>query len=731
MSVLAAALLAFLPSPAPMNLQTDRIQTRWASLVDHQNPLPEYPRPQFVRDRWMSLNGPWKFTTDEFPTKLETITVPFPIESTLSGIGRALQPGQKATYQRSFDLPTGWAGERILLHFGAVDWEARVFVNGKEAGAHRGGFDPFTLDITRFLTASGSQSLEVWVKDPTDSNWIPRGKQVLKPGGIFYTPTSGIWQTVWLEPVPMAGIEGIRITPDVPTRSVTVGTSVWGSGAAKIVVEAFDGLKPVARAEARPGASATLKLPRGKLWSPESPFLYDLKVSALDANGKVIDEVKSYFGLRSCTVEKDSKGVNRLFLNGKPYFQIGLLDQGFWPDGLFTAPTDEALKYDLEVTKRLGFNMVRKHVKVEPARWYAHCDRLGLLVWQDMPSGDASIGSDDPDIVRSGDAANGFETELTRMIRALYNSPSIVTWVVFNEGWGQFQTAQMTSLTRGLDSSRVINAVTGWADRGVGDVIDYHIYPGPGSPKPEAARAAVLGEFGGLGLPLAGHTWISENNWGYQSFTTQAALTDALVNVIVNLRPLIADPGLSAAVYTQTTDVETEVNGIMTYDRAIIKPDEKRLRAALVSLRKPLPPLKTLVPTSEAVAQQWRVNEEVPPEGWEKSDFDDRSWPSRPGGFGRAGTPGAVIGTPWLSDRIWIRREFTGAIPAGSYLRIHHDEDADVFIDGVRVATLGGYAQAYSLVALPGAFPAGKHVLAIACKQTYGGQFIDAGILVP
>jgi hypothetical protein len=459
-----------------------------------------------------------------------------------------------------------------------VDWEARVWVNGVEVGEHRGGYDAFVLDVTAALKAGGEQEVVVAVWDPTDAGPQPRGKQVRKPEGIWYTPTTGIWQTVWLEPVDEVHIEGLRITPDLDGSSVRVEARIVGpAGVYRLGGEVRDGRRLVVGGEAEgevgEGTRAlalTLVLPEVKPWSPEDPFLYDLRLE-LKAGGRRVDSGTAYFGMRKIAVAKDADGVNRLFLNNRPVFQFGPLDQGFWPDGLYTAPTDEALAYDIRVTKALGFNMARKHVKVEPARWYYWCDKLGLLVWQDMPSGDRYIGSKDPDIERSAESAAIFERELRAMVEGLWNHPSIVMWVPYNEGWGQWDTARIAAMVKAWDPTRLVNSASGWTDRKVGDVHDIHVYPGPGAPPLEAGRAGVLGEFGGLGLPVPGHTWQAEKNWGYRSYTTAEALTDAYLKLIDRLHPLTGSGGLAAAVYTQTTDVEIEVNGLMTYDRARTK----------------------------------------------------------------------------------------------------------------------------------------------------------------
>ena len=589
------------------------LTTRWTARVSPTNALPEYPRPQMVRKEWLNLNGLWQYaiTPKDAPQPAQwegEILVPYPVESALSGVMRRVGEKERLWYRRTFELPAAWrrptrieelsAAPRLLLHFGAVDWETTVWVNGRKVGTHRGGYDGFTFDLTHALKPDGAQELVVAVWDPTDAGPQPRGKQVRQPRGIWYTPTSGIWQTVWLEPVPAGHIRSLRVIPDFDASSVTVKANAVVPGLpAALEVAVLDGETVVAEGvvksmiatrsippQVRPAITLSLKQP--KPWSPDSPFLYGLRLR-LRQGDRVLDEVTSYFGLRKIAVAKDRHGVNRLFLNNQPLFQFGPLDQGFWPDGLYTAPTDEALRYDLEVTKRLGFNMVRKHVKIEPDRWYYWCDQLGLLVWQDMPSGDRYIRRDQPDIQRSPASARQFVRELRALVEGRFNHPCIVMWVPYNEGWGQWDTARVTDLIKKWDPTRLVNSASGWTDRGTGDVHDIHRYPGPDCPPLEEKRAAVLGEFGGLGLPLRGHTWQAEKNWGYRSYRNRAELTQAYLQLIKKLHPFIGASGLAAAVYTQTSDVEIEVNGLMTYDRALIKLDAERVAAANRKLYEP------------------------------------------------------------------------------------------------------------------------------------------------
>lgn len=704
--------------------------TRWAKDVSPDNVWPEYPRPTMVRSDWTNLNGLWDYAIvpresgkpDAWDGK---ILVPFAVESALSGVRKPVSPDQRLWYRRSFASPGLQEGERLLLHFGAVDWQATVWLNGRHLGQHTGGYDPFTLDATSALKP-GENELVVAVWDPTDAGSQPRGKQVLEPKGIWYTAVTGIWQTVWMEKVPAVYIQGLKIVPNVDQNAVLV--TVQAEGAHPIRVEVLWEGQVVSEGRGQTNEAISVAMENSKLWWPDEPNLYDLKVTLLDGD-RVVDEVRGYFGMRKIEVAKDEQGVPRLMLNGKAVFQFGPLDQGWWPDGLYTAPCDEALKYDIEMTKRYGMNLARKHVKYEPERWYYWCDRLGLLVWQDMPSGDSG---------RDPAAKANFRRELQAMIDARWNHPSIIVWVPFNEGWGQHDTCDVVAWIKEYDPSRLVNEASGWTDNGCGDLSDMHKYPGPGMRPVEERRASVLGEFGGLGLPLAGHTWQSEKNWGYVAFPDRESLTDAYVNLLAKLRPLIGQ-GLCAAVYTQTSDVEIEVNGLMTYDREVAKVDVERAAAAARKLYLPPPKVKVsvLVPTSEAEPQTWRYTLEPPPADWTASEFDDSGWKSAPGGFGAEGTPGAVVRTPWKTADIWLRRSFDlPSLPKQGevQLLIYHDEDADVFLNGERVASLTGYTTGYQAVPLDvsavGFFKAGKNVVAVHCRQSSGGQYIDLGLAV-
>ena len=571
-----------------------RIATPWAEKVNPSNPLPEYPRPQMVRSKaWVNLNGLWQYSIipgsgDNAPASYQgSILVPFAVESALSGVGKTVGKDSLLWYRRTVSLPSNFKNQSVLLHFGAVDWRTDVFVNGKKVGTHEGGYDPFYFDVTSALKKSGQQEIVVKVWDPTDQGPQPRGKQVRRPNGIWYTPVTGIWQTVWMEAVPKTYIVSTKQTPDVDNKTVSVTVNAENiQPADQIKITAWDGTNKVAEQTVTSGAATTLSIQNPKIWSTENPFLYHLTVD-IERNGKQVDQVKGYFAMRKISMAPDQKGVQRMLVNNKFVFQYGPLDQGWWPDGLYTAPTDEALKFDIEKTKEMGFNMIRKHVKVEPARWYYYCDSIGMLVWQDMPCGDVGgrwerrywLELPDPDMTRTPESERIYRTEWEEIMNDLHNFPSIIVWVPFNEAWGQFKTAEITNWTMKKDPSRLVNTASGGNFHPVGHIIDLHNYPAPAMPRADAFGAkqvVVLGEFGGLGLPLQGHTW-QDRNWGYQSFGTADSLFMRYAAFVKTLDTLIRK-GLSAAVYTQTTDVEGETNGIMTYDRKVIKMPIDRLR---------------------------------------------------------------------------------------------------------------------------------------------------------
>lgn len=566
----------------------DKIKTDWATQIDPENVLPEYPRPIMERSEWKNLNGLWNYAVIDkgaaLPQNFEgEILVPFAIESSLSGVGRTLGEQAELVYRRDFTTPSQWRGQRVLLHFGAVDWKADVWVNDVKVGSHTGGFTPFSFDITAALNANGKNTLTVKVWDPTDKGPQPRGKQVSRPEGIWYTPVSGIWQTVWLEPVPQRYIENLRITPDIDNHRLTVEVQTSDPAASDLLeVAVYDGEALVASAKSINGQPVEVAMPAdAKLWSPDSPSLYDLKVSLRDGK-KVIDAVDSYAAMRKFSTARDKDGIVRLELNNEPLFQYGPLDQGWWPDGLYTAPTDEALLYDIQKTKDFGFNMIRKHIKVEPARWYTYCDRLGIIVWQDMPSGDRNPEwqnrkyFEGTELTRTPESEATYCKEWKEIMDCLYSYPCIGTWIPFNEAWGQFKTVEIAKWTKQYDPTRLVNPASGGNHYTCGDMLDLHNYPAPEMYLYDAQRATVLGEYGGIGLVLKDHLWEPDRNWGYVQFNSSKEATDEYVKYADMLLQLVKR-GFSAAVYTQTTDVEVEVNGLMTYDRKVIKLDEKRV----------------------------------------------------------------------------------------------------------------------------------------------------------
>ena len=563
------------------------LMTPWGEALDREHPLPEYPRPQFRRESYLNLNGPWEYAITRENMEPEEydgeIIVPFAPESELSGVGRTLQPGEYLWYHRSITLPEGFNVGRVLLHFGAVDRTARVWVNGVDACAHTGGSLGFSADITELLYDDGGEnSLVVRVTDDTDKGCGTRGKQKRRPGGIWYRPVSGIWQTVWCESVPESHIRGLFITPHPEKNSVELFVDGEGPCRALVGDMAYDFYA---------GTPALLKL-REDLhwWTPEDPYLYELSLALGE------DRVESYFAMRSFSVEADSEGIKRLFLNGRPYFHNGLLDQGWWPDGLYTAPSDEALRFDIETTKAMGFNMLRKHVKVEPLRWYYHCDRLGMLVWQDMPNGGGSYNpavisaplltgwhmKDDKYGAFGRKDARGreeFTQELREMVTELYNCPCIAMWVPFNEGWGQFDADKNVAAILEIDATRTIDHASGWHDQGIGDIKSLHVYFDEYRYAPDKrGRCVVLSEFGGYALAVEGH--VSDvKPFGYKKYKTAGELRRGITLLYDGqIRPAVKK-GLSAAVYTQLTDVEGELNGLVTYDRRELKIPAEAVRS--------------------------------------------------------------------------------------------------------------------------------------------------------
>ncbi len=572
----------------------DHITSPWADSVKTNNVLPEYPRPQLQRSNWTNLNGLWQYAIlpkDQQSTMPATfqgeILVPFAVESALSGVGKTVGKDSVLWYKTTVTVPSNTRGKTVLLHFGAVDWQSDIYLNGNKIYTHEGGYDPFTVDITSALKKGGKQDLAVCVWDPTTDGPQPRGKQVKNPEGIWYTPVTGIWQTVWMEAVPKTYVVSTRQTPDVDKSTLQISAHIEAMQPGdELRFTAMNGGQTVATQTVKDTATS-LTIPNPELWSPTNPHLYDVKIEVL-RKGKAIDEAKSYFAMRKISLAPDKNGVQRMMLNNEFMFEFGPLDQGWWPDGLYTAPTDAALKFDIEQTKAMGFNMIRKHIKVEPARWYRYCDELGIVVWQDMPSGDlGNRWENRPGVIgratdkdRTSESEGYYRKEWNEIMDALYNFPCIVVWTPFNEAWGQFKTVDIATWTMQKDPSRLVNSASGGNFYPVGSILDLHSYPDPAMPRPDifdGKEALVCGEFGGLGLPLDGHTW-QQKNWGYQTFKNSDTMFmryQTLTNKLADLIP----QGLSAAVYTQTTDVEGEVNGFMTYDRKVVKMPLEKLHA--------------------------------------------------------------------------------------------------------------------------------------------------------
>lgn len=578
-------LISFLISSSTLFAQWkpagEKIKTKWGEKLDPKNVLAEYPRPIMQRQNWKNLNGLWNYAiTDTSRTQPPTfdgkILVPFAAESSLSGVMKKVGAAKDLWYKSTFTIPKNWKGKDILLNFGAVDWRTEVWINDQKVGSHEGGYTPFSFNITKYLNNSAQQiTVKVW--DPTDQGPQPRGKQLNNPNGIWYTPVTGIWQTVWLEPVAKQHITSLKTVSDIEKSTINITPKISGASTNDLVeVNILQSGKLISSTKVRAGSKILIPIKNAKLWSPESPFLYQMNVK-LWSKGMMRDEVKSYFAMRKLSTGRDAAGIMRLQLNNKSYFQYGTLDQGWWPDGLYTAPSDEALKYDIVKTKAMGFNMIRKHIKVEPARWYTHCDEIGMLVWQDMPSGDTSTNwqgrgyFNGKELIRTEKSEAIYKKEWREIMDNLYSYPSIAVWVPFNEAWGQFKTPEIAKWTKEYDPSRLVNPASGGNHyKNTGDMLDIHQYPAPVLAMNGTDWVTVLGEYGGIGLPIKDHLWNKDKNWGYIELKNSAETTAEYVKYANQLKEL-AKKGISAAVYTQTTDVEGEINGLMTYDRKIDK----------------------------------------------------------------------------------------------------------------------------------------------------------------
>lgn len=734
---LLVLILLPLAAMAQWSPKTTPIRTQWGKTVDLNNPLPEYPRPQMVRTNWMNLNGYWEFKSgaagDAVPvnqTLATRIVVPFAPEATLSGV---VKHYDRVWYRKLFTVPTEWTGKRILMHFDAVDWESEVFINGVSKGIHKGGYDGFSYDITDQLIGSGPQEVIVRVYDPTRDYGQPRGKQTTAPSGAMYTCVTGIWQTVWLEPVAEKSISSLKMIPDIDKGTLTVTVNTPDSTGLTVIATTKDGNEIIGTVTTKLNKAFTIDVPNAKLWSPDSPFLYDINF-VVKRGTETVDSVSSYFGMRKIS-RKTVGSVTKLYLNNKFVFQMGPLDQGFWPEGIYTAPSDDALKYDIEATKSLGFNMTRKHIKVEPQRWYYWADKLGLMVWQDMPSANSY---DTPTGVTTDQAAH--ELEMRRMINNHINSPSIIMWVMFNEGCGQFDTKGRVDLARTLDPSRLVNQGSGGGVAtpiSAGDVIDAHRYPAPLCEfKPN--QASVSGEYGGVFYNVQGHQWGAPGlNSDHATSTTELVkMYSSLADQVTYYKTYW---NLSAAIYTQLTDVEEEINGLLTYDR-IPKVNVNLFRAINERIiNQSVIDAVDVVPTSQKTGQTWKYTTTQPASTWANTTFDDSAWKSGQGGFGSAGTPGGTIRTSWTTTDIWMRQQFTlldcksDELPKLA-LNLHHDEDCDVYINGVLAGSFNGYTSTYELDYIKKEARNvlkinSKNTIAIHCTQKGGGQFIDAGIV--
>jgi hypothetical protein len=730
--LLIPALLLSLQASEPVGWQPRKaaLMTRWAEQVGPNNAWPEYPRPQLVRPDWVNLNGLWDYaitpdTAASAPPFAGRILVPFPVESALSGVMTNFDENSKLWYHRSFVVPAAWHDRRVRLHFGAVDWHCEVWVNGHGIGRHQGGYDAFTFDITDALRWQGVEEVTVCVTDPTEGDQ-PRGKQSRKPEGIFYTATSGIWQTVWLEPVPATCIDSVKTVPDVDAKTLHLRVAA-NNLSAGLQVEAIASAsgREVARVTGPAGTDLVMNLPDARLWSPDDPFLYDLKITLRDGD-RALDSVASYFGMRKISLRRDGNDFMEIALNNQIDFEVGTLDQGFWPDGIYTAPTDEALRSDIEFLKKAGFNLVRKHVKVEPDRWYYWCDKLGLLVWQDMPSANNATPAGRRD----------FEEELARMVNGLDNHPSIIVWILFNEGWGQYDTEDLAGWLLKMDPSRLVDDASGWTDMHAGDLIDMHNYPGPNIPPAEPHRATVLGETGGMGLVVPDHVWSTERAWGYVMLTNASDLASRYTDDMQQIWRLHNLRGLSAAIYTQTADVETECNGLMTYDRAVAKLDPAVLAAANEGGAFH-PPKKIILADALFGRSVWNYTTDKPATNWFQPGFDAPAWGQGLAGFGTVGTPGIFLNADWSTADIWMRRQFTLTaedIP-DIKLQVFHDEDVEVYLNGALALQEAGYITDYLEYNIPASVRSllrpGENTIAVHCHQTTGGQGIDVGIIIP
>tara|TARA_R110002049_G_scaffold76250_4_gene196109 strand:- start:37319 stop:39586 length:2268 start_codon:yes stop_codon:yes gene_type:complete len=668
----------------------NKIKTKWALGVTPSNAWQQYPRPQLVRNEWKNLNGLWDYAIRPKEKKAPSnfdgeILVPFCIESSLSGVGKPLLPEDELWYRTTFNV-SNWKGKEILIHFGAVDFKSTLYINGKKVGVHEGGNDPFSYNISAFLNSKKqTQELKLSVWDPTDTGIQPRGKQILKPKGFWYTAVSGIWQTVWLEPVEKTHVEQIYTVSDIDKNQVTLVTDLKkpkGNEEYLITVKFKDSL--ISKDSFKAKKDIILNMPNPKLWSPEFPNLYDFTVKVI-SNGNTLDEFSSYFAMRKITLGQDRYGYTKLFLNNKELFHWGTLDQGWWPDGLLTPPTEEAMVYDMQVVKDLGFNTIRKHIKVEPARYYYNADKLGLFLWQDMPSGFLDINhpeqhvkhDSEEDWNRPEESANQFKNEWKNIMDNLRFFPSIVVWIPFNEGWGQFQSKEITKWTMDYDTSRLTNGISGWSDRKVGHFYDAHQYPGPGMEpvSQNKGRAVVVGEFGGHGYPVEGHIWdASRKNWGYRTYVEEEEFFNQYTQAIYNLYPEKAR-GLAAAIYTQTTDVEAEVNGLMTYDRKVLKLPKTFAQVLHNNLYNNFEKASFIIEDAEINKKKRQLAEGELGENWELNTQDNTA-------FNLVDFPNSLN----IGKSAYSYQEFdVKDIPENLALKFYGNGDVKVYLNGTKI----------------------------------------------
>lgn len=749
------------------------LKTPWAKDVDPETPWPEYPRPQLVRQDWLNLNGQWDYAIKgdggpwtegrvenakfdpllkldrEQPKKWDgQITVPYCVESSLSGVRRLVRPDQILWYRRTFELPESWGDRRVLLHFEAVDWHTIVWVNGKRVGEHEGGYDPFSFDITEQLTEGDAQQVTLAVWDPTNFGDQPVGKQALPElrRGFRYTPTTGIWQTVWLEPVAETSIERLKLTPDVDRSQLKLEALLRGEASGvRLRVEVMSNGKKVTTVEASAAEPMSLDIPQPQLWTPTSPHLYDLRATLLQGE-KLLDEVESYFGMRKVSLGRDEDGINRIMLNDKFIFQYGPLDQGYWPDGILTPTTDDAAAHDVRYLKEIGCNMVRVHIKVHPRRWYYHCDRLGLIVWQDVPCTrkfDSKI---------TEESARQFETEMRRMMDQLHNHPSVYQWILFNEAWGQYDTERLTEWMMGYDPSRLVTNASGWHDRDVGHIRDIHDYSFYVSVTPadmEEDRAVLLGEFGGFNVPTPGHMWHPDQEvkprsdplreGGRERYADGESFYRNYARWIESWRPLIGRDGLCAGVYTQISDVEHEPNGYLTYDRRLSKVAPSKLRKLHARLYQEPVRQRTVLANSYDMPQAWKYHVGPGADDWMTPGFDDSRWQSGVGPFAANARSDWRVGTSVPGRLIRMRCTFElDALPKRPALRVYAVKTGQAFINGELVKTFNmrgprdGDVGVGLLPLTPQAAKAlrqGKNTLALQSQLKGDTGYIDLGIV--